>query len=109
MIVTLEQVQAGLIKYIDTEIAPKATGLMKFALYYVAPSLPKMIGEKIVSFRQDPLFKDMFDENGNIDIELVYKRAKGAMQKSGKLYIERLNYFADEQDIEALYNLIKNS
>ena len=32
-----------------------------------------------------------------------------AIKKTGKLYIDGLNYFADETDLERLYNLIKTA
>lgn len=109
MIVTMEQIQAGLIKYIDTEIGAKATGLTKFMVYFAAPSIPKMVAEKLNEYKENPLFSDVFDESGNIDIDKLYGRAKEAMRKSGKLLIPQLNYFVDENDIDILANLIKHS
>lgn len=109
MTVTQEQIQAGLIKYIDTEIAAKATGLAKFMIYFVAPSIPNMIMSKFNEFKTNPLFADVFDENGNVLLDVFYKKAKNAMAKSGKILIPQLNYFVDDSDIEILCNLIKNS
>ena len=31
------------------------------------------------------------------------------MKHSGKAYIDKLNYFADEQDLQTIYNLIKTA
>lgn len=109
MTVTLEQIQAGIIKYIDTEIASKATGFAKFAVYFIAPSIPNMVAVHITNFKNDPLFADMFDESGNVKLDIVYKRAKSAMSKAGKVYISKLNYFLDDTDIEAICQAIKNS
>ena len=109
MIVTIEQIQAGVIKYIDSELAPKAGGLAKFGIYFMAPSIPALVKEKVLQLKATNLMNDVFDDNGNIKLEEVYKRAKDAMSKSGKVYIPQLNYFADDKDIEILYNLIKNS
>lgn len=107
--VTSEQIQAGLIKYIDTEIAAKATGLTKFMVYFTAPSIPNMVMAKISEYKTDPLFADMFDENGNVKLDNVYKRAKNAISKSGRVLIPKINYFIDETDVETICNLIKNS
>lgn len=107
--VTTEQIQAGLIKYIDTEIAAKAAGLTKFMVYFAAPSIPNMVLAKVAEYKGNPIFADMFDENGNIILDTVFKRAKGAMNKSGKVLIPKINYFVDETDVEILCNLIKNS
>lgn len=109
MNVTIEQVQAGLIKYIDSELAPKASGMTKFVIYFLAPSIPKRLQEKIAEVKQNTMFSDFFDEDGNIKLDDVYNRAKEAMKHSGKIFIKELNYFADMQDIEALYQSIKNS
>lgn len=45
---------------------------------------------------------------GNVNLDEVYGRAKDAIKKSGKLFIPKINYFADEQDLDMLYNIIKN-
>lgn len=109
MTVTIEQVQAGIIKYIDTQLAPKADGALKFMLYFFTPSIPKLLSEKLSEFKNSPLSVDLFDNDGNIVLDEVYKRAKEAIRKSGKLYISKINYFADEQDLELLYNMIKST
>lgn len=109
MTVTTEQIQAGIIKYIDTEIASKANGLTKFMVYFAAPSVPAMVVEKVNEYKSNPIFANIFDENGNIKLDTVYKQAKGAIAKSGKVLIPKLNYFVDDADIEVLYNLIKSS
>lgn len=109
MIVTVEQIQAGVIKYIDTYLAPKATGIQKFTLYFIAPSVPNLILSKVQEFKNNSLFSDLFDESGNIKLDDVFSRAQDAMKHTGKLYIDKLNYFADEQDLQTIYNLIKSS
>lgn len=109
MTVTIEQFQAGIIKYIDSYLGPKATGMQKFALYFLAPSIPNLVMTKVQELKNSGMVSDLFDESGNIKIDETYKRANEAIKKSGKVYIERLNYFADEQDLQTLYNLIKSS
>lgn len=109
MLVNVDQITSGLIKYIDTELAPQATGMMKFMLYFVVPSIPKKVVQMTQQYRNDALFSDLFDENGNVKLDDVKVRAKEAISKIGRLYIEKLNLFIDETDVEKLYNLIKNS
>lgn len=109
MTVSLEQIQVGFAKYIDNELGAKATGLTKFMVYFATPSIQNMINVKINEYRSNPLFADMFDEKGNIRLEDAYKRAKEAISKSGKILIPYINYFADEQDLEILFNYIKNA
>lgn len=109
MIVTIEQIYAGLIKYIDNDLGAKATGWTKFAVYFLAGSLQGKLPTLIANFRSNPMFSDLFDDNGNVKIDVVHERALDAIRHSGKLYINGLNYFADEKDIEALYSYIRNS
>lgn len=109
MNITTEQISAGLIKYIDTEIGARATGLTKFMVYFAAPSLPKLVTSKIEELKSNELFKDMFDENGNVVFDELYKRTKDAISKSGKILIPQINYFVDMDDVEILANLIKKS
>lgn len=109
MIVTIEQIQAGIIKYIDTQLAPRAEGIMKFMLYFFTPSVPKLVVQKVNEFKSSGLAPELFDNEGNVLLDEVYKRAKEAIRKSGKLFIPKLNYFADEQDLDMLYNVIKTT
>ena len=109
MLVNLDQIVAGLIKYIDTELIPNAAGMMKFTLYFITPSIPKKVTQMLNTYRTDALFSDLFDEAGNVKLDDVKVRAKEALSKVGRLYIDRLNLFVDESDLEKLYNLIKNS
>ena len=109
MTVTMEQIQAGFVKFIDTEIAPKATTMAKFMIYFMTPSIVKGIKIKIEGIKNSGVMPDLFDESGNVVIDEVYARAKDAIKKTGKLYIDGLNYFADETDLERLYNLIKTA
>ena len=83
--------------------------MQKFTLYFLVPSIPNMIAVKVQEFKNSGMVSDLFDETGNIKLDDVYKRAQEAMKKSGKLYIEKLNYFADEQDLKAIYSLIKTA
>ena len=108
MSVTVEQIEAGLVKYIDTAMAPRASGITKFMIYFFVPSIPKMVEQKINEFKQANLSPELFDADGNVDLDSVYARAKEAIRKSGKLFIPKINYFADEQDLEMLYNTIKS-
>lgn len=108
MSVTMEQIQAGIIKYIDTAMAPRANGITKFMIYFFVPSIPKMLEQKIVDFKSMNVMPELFDADGNINLDEVYSRAKEAIKKSGKLFIPKINYFADEQDLDMLYNIIKN-
>lgn len=78
-------------------------------MYFATPSVIKWVAQKIGGIREGNLMPELFDENGNVLLDEVYKRGKEAMKKSGKVYIDKINYFADEQDLECLYNYIKTA
>lgn len=109
MIVTQEQIVGGLIRYIDNDLGAKATGLTKFMIYFIAPSLPNIVNQKLLDFKNAGIFNDMFNEAGNVNIDIVHDRAVEAIRKSGKLYINGIGYFMDEGDIDVIYNYIRNS
>lgn len=107
MIVTAQQIQRGVSKYIETELARKATGITKFGIYFMMPRISQNTIDYINKFQDNPLFKGMFDESGNIELDEVYNCAKQAIQKSGQ--VEAYGFIFKEDDIDKLYNYIKNN
>lgn len=107
MLVNVQQVQHGLLNYVENEIAKKATGLTKFGVYFIMPKLSTNAINLINSFKENPMFKDMFDNNGNIELDSVYNSAKEAIKKSGQF--EMYGIIFNETDIDKLYNYIKNT
>lgn len=103
MIVTLEQFNNGVAKYIEKEIAYKTTGLTKFIVYFAIPSIPNKISE--IREKYSAFFNPYFDENGNIYIEELYKAMKVAMQKT--LQFEWNGFVFKENDIDMIYNIIR--
>ena len=107
MFVNTEQVQLGTINFIENEIAKKATGANKFIVYFAMPIIAKQINNYVNSFSQNNLTKDMFDENNNIDIDMVYSMAKDAIKKSGQFIIYGI--IISENDIDKIYTYIKQT
>ena len=99
--VTVEQIQMGLNRYVEEEIAKKATGFNKFAVYFALPSINKKIPQLINNF------KDFFDENGNINLDEIYNNAKSAISRSGQFSLYGIIF--NETDIDKLYSYIKNT
>lgn len=106
MATTAQQVQMGVTNYIEQEIAKKATGIRKFSVYFVLPQLNLKIPKLIQQYQQNEMFKDFFDETGNIQLDAVYNTAKSAIQKSGQ--VEYAGIIFNETDIDKLYTYIKN-
>lgn len=105
MYINTQQIQLGADKFIENEIARKAVGVNKFAVYFAMPIINKKITQYIESFSSNPLTKEMFDENKNVDIDTVYNMAKSAIQKSGQFVYYGIVF--NETDVDKLYNYMK--
>lgn len=106
MTVNLQQFERGITNFIDIEIGRKATGGNKFLTYFIMPLLPKKIEKEFNNLKDNVIFSDFLDENGNIKIDDLYNNSKQAIQKSGT--IELYGVIFNESDIDKLYNYIIN-
>lgn len=109
MKVNLEQVQIGLINYAENEIAKKAVGFQKFAIYFGMFALKDKISKTLLKFKDNPIIKEIviFDDDNNIDIDLMYNYAKEAVKHSGQF--TAMGIIFNETDIDKLYEYIKNT
>lgn len=104
MFVSTEQLQIGVTNFIEAEIAKKATGTTKFLTYLAIPVVNKKVAYYMDSFFNSEFTKDMFDEERNIDIDLLYNMSKEAIRKSGQVVAYGIVF--NETDIDKLYNYI---
>ena len=110
MLVNTDQIRLGVKKYIEYELAQKATGATKFIIYFIMPSMDKKIVTYINKFQTNEMFDDMFDENKCIYLDKVYDRAIFAAEKSGnKILLDKYGISLDRNDIEKLYSYIRES
>lgn len=107
MAVTLQQVKAGIGNYADAELGRKAKGVTKFGVYFMLPRVDKLIDKYYNQAVNNPLFADMFDESGNVDIDAVYDAAKTAMDRTGQ--IEMYGFRFGRNDIDMLYDYIRST
>lgn len=107
MVVNTQQVQMGVAKYIELELAAKATGFSKFAIYFILPKVSNKVAQLINEYRDNPMTKDFFDTNGNINIDEIYNMAKSAISRSGQFTLYGIIF--NESDIDKLYEYIKNT
>lgn len=105
MYVNTQQIQIGINNFIDNEIGKKAVGVNKFMVYFMMPIINKKVAQYVSTYATDPLTKEMFDENGNVDIDTIYNMSKSAIQKSGQFVIADIVF--TELDIDKLYNYIR--
>ena len=107
MFVNTEQIQLGTMNFVENEIGKKAVGLNKFIVYFSMPIIAKQINQYVNSFSQNELTKYMFDENNNVDIDVIYNMSKDAIKKSGSFTLYGIIF--NETDIDKLYNYIRQT
>jgi hypothetical protein len=102
MVVNVEQVQNGVINFVEKEIASKAVGIKKFGIYFMLPTIKSKVSTYLFSIKD--FMPELFDENNNIEISEVYNFAKDAIKKSGQF--EFMGIIFNETDIDKLYAYI---
>lgn len=109
MVISLNQIQLGVVAFVENEVAVKAVGLAKFMYYGAGFLLTNQMEQIYKSVAQSPIVKQMglMDENGNFELDTLYITAKYASQKSGMFTVGGVTL--DESDIEKLYQYIKNA
>ena len=100
--VNIEQVQRGIKEYIDFEIGNKATGIKKFFVYFILPSVDKYTIKYLDKLKN--FIPEIIDDSNNIDIDMLYNYSKSAIQKTGQF--EFMNIIFNETDIDKLYTYI---
>ena len=102
----INQIELGIMDFIQNEIASKATGLQKF-LIYTGSFLGAGKMENLANKHQK-LLKDLgiMTTDGAIDLDILYSAAKKGIEKSGKFEYKGIIF--DETDVDKLYQYIKN-
>lgn len=107
MTVNTQQIQIGITNYVETELAKKATGFTKFAIYFMLPTILDKVNSMLSTFKNNEFTNNFFDENGNIKIDDLYNSAKLAISKSGQIVAYGIIF--NESDIDKLYSYITNT
>jgi hypothetical protein len=102
---TIEQVQRGLTNYIEAEIAPKATGVRKFGVYFMLPYINNKVVEYVNEFKT--FMPDIIDADNNINLDLLYSTSKSAVHRSGQF--EFIGLIFNESDFDKLYTYIRQT
>lgn len=95
--------------YIENEIAKKAVGVQKFATYFFTIAYADKATKMIADLQDNPMIKPLgvFDELGNIDLDVLYNTAKQAIQKSGQFTVAGIIF--NESDVDRLYEYVKRA
>ena len=105
MYVNIEQIKRGVANFIDQEVGMKAVGVRKFFVYFAMPVMNKKIEEYILEMSKNPITKEFFDTNNNVDLDTIYNMGKNAIKKSGQF--EWFGILFNENDIDKLYAYIR--
>jgi hypothetical protein len=107
MVVNVQQIERGLSEYIEREIAQKAVGVQKFTVYFLMPQITKKVSDTLTGLQNNKMFAEIFDENGNVELDAIYNQAKEAIRKTGQ--IEAYGIVFRESDVDSLYRYIANT
>ena len=104
MTVTVDQFKSGIKKFVENEVAYKATGLNKFLTFFMLPSLDKEINSMVLKAKEMSIFSEFFTPEGNIVLDELYNRSVQAIDKAGKLVIDKFQLALDRNDLEKIYH-----
>lgn len=109
MVVSINQIQNGVLSFIENEIAKKAVGIQKFATYFFMIAYADKVTNFITTLQENPMIKplEIFTDSGNVDVDRLYNFAKQAIQKSGQITFAGIIF--NESDIDKLYEYIRRS
>lgn len=110
--VTINQIQSGILQYIEKDLMPHLDGLKKVGLGVYATLAAGNIAAMIMSYKDHPAVKmlDVFGENNEIDIDKLYNAAVPYYSNGEKqtVSIPLIGDFTmDKSDIDKLYRYIK--
>lgn len=106
MKVNIEQAQRAIETYFNQEILSKAVGFKKFTTALAYGMFKDKISKLLIDLANNDLIKmtEVVDNNQLIDIDLLYRGAKEAIQRSGQFEVMRIIF--TESDIDKLYSIL---
>jgi hypothetical protein len=109
--VNLNQVQNGIVKYLDSEITPKINGWQKWVFGAVAGVALSKITNIFNALKNNELIKmlEVIDEEDNIDIETIYREFIKQAQKGPVTFdVPMVGAMTlNHTDVEKIYRYIK--
>jgi hypothetical protein len=107
MQITQEQLHNAFMIYLEEDIASKASGVTKFASYFIIAGLHGHPEKTVGALLNNPLIQmtNVVESNGLINVDNLYNSAKLAMDKCGKITLSGITFSA--ADIDKIYNIIQ--
>lgn len=112
--VNAQQIKSGVTKYINSEILPHLSGLPKIGVSTYINLMSDKVPELMIQMRDQPgvSILGIIDEEGNMDLDRLYKAVVPTMMEGEKITIEVPligSFDLSKQDIDKLYKYILNS
>lgn len=111
--VSIDRVQAGVARYLDTEIIAKMSGVNKWLVAATASAYISDAPELLRKLNEKKAFAalNLIDEAGNVDIDKVYQHLKPIAAKySAPVTLPVVGTLTfTEQDVDSLYTHIMQS
>lgn len=112
--VNAQQIKSGVTKYINSEILPHLSGLPKIGISAYVNLMSDKVPELMMQLRDQPGISilGVIDEEGNLDLDRLYKAVVPAMAEGEKIKLEipMIGEFdLTKQDIDKLYKYVMNS
>ncbi len=112
--VSMNQVQLGLARYIDSEILPHLSGAKKIGLGIYSSLAAQNLSNFLNSKKDHPAISmlNIIDPAGNVDIDKVYQAAVHSFPEGEKVRMDIPligELILDRSDLEKVYRYIKDS
>ena len=90
-------------QYVDSEVAPIASGMQKFGAYSLVFVIQNKIKDIIDQYGPTMKMIGIMDDEQMLDMDAAREMASFAMQKAHKVNV--LGFIMDEHDIDSLYTI----
>ena len=109
--VTMQQFQNGVARYIDADILPHLSGVKRLAVGTYAGLAANNVGELLTQYKDHPAVSVMkvMDKDGNVDIDRLYSAAAPMFANGQKftIHIPMVgDMTVDSTDLDKLYQYI---
>ena len=109
MIITTDQLHRAIMICAEEELAAKANGIAKFAMYFLISSLYDHPEKTVGALHKNTFIgmTDLVNEDGTIKGDELYKSARTAMEKARSITISGITFSIS--DIDKLYSILQRS
>ena len=111
--IPMENVQAGIAKFIDREIAPSLSGWDRVLIAGAGGLLTAKLPNIIAQYANNPMLKvlEIYDaENGMVDVDALYNAAKpyiGTEPMPIKIPVVKMTMKVGKKELDTLYKYIQ--